>query len=55
MPGLSISEVLEEKSGDKYRYEVLDPRSREIERMIISSSFISPSPPLFFFFLMGFC
>lgn len=52
MPGLSISEAIEEKVGDKYKYEILDPRSREIERMIISGSFLSPSPP---FFLMGLC
>jgi len=48
MPGPSISDVLEEKVGDKYKYEVLDPKSREIERMIISGSFLSPSPPFFF-------
>ncbi|PUU80571.1 mitochondrial protein Pet127-domain-containing protein [Tuber borchii] len=31
MPGISLSEALEEKVGDIYKYEVLDPKSREIE------------------------
>jgi len=49
MPGLSIFEAPEGKAGDKSKYEVLDPGSREIERMIIPSSLLFP-PPLSFFF-----